>query len=105
MEKLERKLPSGKEVIVRGVTALDDILAYQLISADVDKDNPLAAGIMHRTALVLLSLAVEDGEVCTPPGTMNDVHKRLASFKIGDWREVERAYAELNEPQEVTPGE
>lgn len=105
METKEVKLSDGRVVVVKEVTALEDTLGYQLIAPVYDEKKPQAAGILHRSLMVLLSIVSVDDEPFDTPTSLDDVYAALGSFKRLDWGSIQLAYDDLNSPTKDILGE
>lgn len=98
---VSRTLKSGRTVVVKEISALEDIMAYQLISKDIDKDNLVASGVLHRSVLTLLSIVTVNGTPPTIPATIDDVYIALAGYKKREWDEISELYNEANDEGET----
>lgn len=93
----EKTLKSGKVVEIRVLSALDEVLGYQLMGKGYDEKNQLGSAVLHRCVMALLSIDKIDGEDFAPPSTLEDVFKKLAEFPKPDWKEVMDLYSAVNE--------
>lgn len=96
------KLKSGKVVEIKELTALEEILSYQLMGKEFDDKNVIGSAMLHKSVSTVLSLVSIDGVPVDPPKDMNEVYHMLNNFSAKEWKEVMVEYDKLNA---VDPGE
>lgn len=93
----EKILKSGRVVEIKVLSALDEVLGYQLMGKGYDEKNQLGSAVLHRCVMALLSIESVDGVEFVPPATLEDAFKKLATFPKPEWKEIMDLYAEVNE--------
>ena len=99
---MEATLKNGKKVVVRELSALDEVMVYNLVGQNYDEKNVLGAGVLQRYASALLSVVSVDDVQLDMPKTVEDVLKGLKQFSKRDWQEVLELSDKLNS---FEPGE
>lgn len=97
MEKSELKLPSGKSVVVKELSALEDVLSYRMLGSEFDEKNQFGSGVTIRSIQVALSVVSVDGVDVKPMRKLEDVFEFMARFSKRDWSAVSMEFSKLNE--------
>jgi hypothetical protein len=97
MEKSELKLPSGKKVVVKELSALEDVLSYRMLGSDFDEKNQFGSGVTVRSIQVALAVVSIDDVEVKPMRKLEDVFEFMARFSKRDWTAVMLEFAKLNE--------
>lgn len=99
---VEKKLKSGKVVVVKELTALEEVLGYQFVNSKADEAETLGAAVLHTYTLVALSLVSLNGDEVVKPADINGVYAILNMFSNREWKEVLAAFNEANRDEDLT---
>lgn len=97
MRTKELTLKSGKKVVVRELSALEDVLSFRMIGPDFDQNNQFGGGVTVRSVQIALSLVSVDGEDVKPLRKLEEVFEFMTRFSKKEWSAVTEAFSELNE--------
>lgn len=99
MDQKEVLLASGKKVVIRELSALEDVLSFRMVGPDFDEKNQFGGGVTVRSVQIALSvLSVNDVEV-KPMRKLEDVFQFMAMFSKRDWQKITEVFSELNEDE------
>lgn len=90
-------LKSGRTIEIKTLSALDEVLGYQLLGKGYDEKNQLGNAVLHRCVMALLAIDKLDGEDFMPPQDLNEALKKLATFPKQEWKEIMELYTAVNE--------
>lgn len=99
MEQKEVLLASGKKVVVRELSALEDVLSFRMVGPDFDEKNQFGGGVTVRSVQIALSVASLDDVEVKPMRKLEDVFQFMAKFSKKDWQKITDAFSELNEAE------
>lgn len=94
---LEETLKSGKKVALKEITALEEVLAYQILGKAYDEKNMVGTAALHRSVLTLLSIEKIDDVDFVPPKDLPEAFAKLKTFGKRDWAEIGTLYSKLND--------
>lgn len=97
MRTKELTLKSGKKIIVRELSALEDVLSFRMIGPDFDQNNQFGGGVTVRSIQIALSIVKIDGEEIKPLRKLEEVFEFMTRFSKKEWMSVTDAFSELNE--------
>jgi hypothetical protein len=97
MRTKELKLKTGKEVVVRELSALEDVLSFRMVGPDFDQNNQFGGGVTVRSIQIALSVQSVDGEEVKPLRKIEDVFEFMTRFTKKEWTQVSEGFSELNE--------
>lgn len=93
---MEHVLRTGKKIVVKELTALEEVFSYQLMGKDFDPDNVVQSALLHRSVQTVLSIAEIDGEKMLTPSSMDQVYATLGKFSAREWKEILVVFDEVN---------
>jgi hypothetical protein len=93
----EKTLCTGKKVVVNELSALEEVLAYQLLGKSYDEKNMIGTATLQRSLLTLLSIGSVDGVDYVPPKSLEDAFTKLKDFSKKEWNEIQALYSEVND--------
>lgn len=97
MRTKELELKSGKKVVVRELSALEDVLSFRMVGPDFDQNNQFGGGVTVRSIQIALSVVSVDGKDCKPLRKLEEVFEFMTQFSKREWLSVTEAFASLNE--------
>lgn len=97
METKEVVLKSGKKLVIRELSALEDTLAYRMVGPEFDGNNHFAGGVTVRSIQIALSIVKVDDKDVAPLRKLEDIFEFMAKFSKKEWSKVTEAYMDLNE--------
>lgn len=99
--EIERELKSGRKVVFREATGLDDIACSQITGEGVTQEtlekNIFGHMTLTQAALMVLTLVSYDGGEVAPPQSMKDILEFAKSVPLRDWNQMFKFYKEINE--------
>jgi len=97
MRTKELSLKSGKKIVVRELSALEDVLSFRMVGPDFDQNNQFGGGVTVRSAQIALSVLKIDGEEAKPLRKLEEVFEFMTRFSKKEWAAITEAFSELNE--------
>jgi hypothetical protein len=96
-ETKEVTLKSGTKVVVKELSALEEVLAYQLVDKKSSEADSIGSIVLHTYVTVALSIASIDGEALKPLTTIDDVYQVLGMFGKREWNALVEEVNKLGE--------
>jgi hypothetical protein len=96
----ELQLKSGKKVVVKELTALEDVLSFRMVGPDFDQNNQFGGGVTIRSIQIALSVVSVDDVEVKPLRKIEDVFEFMTRFTKKEWSAVTQAFSELNEAED-----
>jgi hypothetical protein len=93
----EVELKSGKKVVVKELTALEDVLSFRMVGPDFDQNNQFGGGVTVRSIQIALAVVSVDGVEAKPLRKIEDVFEFMTKFTKKEWNAITQAFSELNE--------
>lgn len=93
----EVELKSGKKIVVKELTALEDVLSFRMVGPDFDQNNQFGGGVTVRSIQIALSVVSVDGVETKPLRKIEDVFEFMTKFTKKEWSAVTQAFSDLNE--------
>lgn len=100
---MEKVLKTGRKIEMKELSALEEILAYQLLGENFDPDKVVASVILQRSVCAVLCMESVDDKPVVTPAKLEDVYSVLAKFKKREWDEVMDLYDAVNGDVEELP--
>lgn len=97
MRTKEVTLKSGKEVVIRELSALEDVLSFRMVGPDFDQNNQFGGGVTVRSIQIALAVVSVNGEEVKPLRKLDEVFEFMTRFTKKEWAQVMEAFSELNE--------
>jgi hypothetical protein len=97
MQTKEIQLRGGKKVVVRELSALEDVLSFRMVGPDFDQNNQFGGGVTVRSIQIALSVVSIDGKECKPLRKLEEVFEFMTQFSKREWLAISDAFSELNE--------
>lgn len=97
MRTKEIELKSGKKVVVRELSALEDVLSFRMVGSDFDQNNQFGGGVTVRSVQIALSVVSVDGKDCKPLRKLEEVFEFMAGWSKKEWFLIAETFSELNE--------
>jgi hypothetical protein len=96
MELVEKTLKTGKVVVFREATALEEMLAWQMLGDKLGDPDNIGANVVFGNVAIALTVASINGQALLPATKLDEVMVVLAQFKQREWREAVKLYDEIN---------
>lgn len=93
----ELKLKSGKVVLLKELSALEDVLSFRMVGPDFDQNNQFGGGVTIRSIQIALSILSIDGVEPKPLRKLEEIFEFMTKFTKKEWTAIAEAFSELNE--------
>jgi hypothetical protein len=100
MNTKELVFKSGKKVVVRELSALEDVLSFRMVGPDFDQNNQFGSGVTVRSVQIALSVSSVDDVECKPMRKLEDVFEFMTKFSKKEWMSITEVFSELNEAED-----
>lgn len=97
MRTKEIELKSGKKVVVRELSALEDVLSFRMVGSDFDQNNQFGGGVTVRSVQIALSVVSVDGKEMKPLRKLEEVFEFMSQFSKREWFAITETFSDLNE--------
>lgn len=96
----EVQLKSGRKVVVKELSALEDVLSFRMVGPDFDQNNQFGGGVTVRSIQIALSVVSVDDVDTKPLRKVEDVFEFMTKFTKKEWGAITQAFTELNEAED-----
>ena len=97
MASKEVTLKDGRKVVVKELSALEDVMSYRMVGPDFDQDNKFGGGVTVRSIQVAMSVASVDGKELKTFMKIEEVFEFMTKFSKKEWALITDAYFDMNE--------
>lgn len=100
MRTKDLTLKNGKKLVIRELSALEDVLSFRMIGPDFDQNNQFGGGVTVRSVQIALSVLKIEGEDAKPLRKLEEVFDFMTRFTKKEWAAITEVFSELNEADE-----
>lgn len=100
MRTKDLTLKNGKKLVIRELSALEDVLSFRMIGPDFDQNNQFGGGVTVRSVQIALSVLKIEGEDTKPLRKLEEVFDFMTRFTKKEWAAITEVFSELNEADE-----
>jgi len=97
---LEKTLKDGTKIVMKELSALEEMLAIEIISKDIDESNDIKNGMQHRFVSCLLSIVKVDDEDFIGPTNLEEAYALLANLPSRKWKQILEVHDEVNSDED-----